>query len=661
MNPLHVLKTIKTIRPLLLLAIPLLVTLVTANRAEYVQAPDFLWALQEGGNGEDRGHGIDVDGQGNSYVIGWASNGGQFDIFLAKYDASGTLLWSRQVGGAGKDVGAQIALDGSGSGLLTGYFNGTITFGAGEPNETALTSAGSADIYMAKYDTLGNFLWAKKAGGTGEDNGIDVFIDGSGNSILTGFFNGTATFGAGEPNQTTLTSAGLPDIFIAKYDGSGKVLWAKRAGGTGEDWGREVSVDGLGNIYVTGHFQGTATFDTTTLTSAGNRDIFLAKYDGSGNLLWVQRAGGTGDDIARGIDIDNSVNVYITGTFTNTITFGTTTLTNSGLEDIFLTKYDASGNVLWARKAGGTGNDRTKNLFVDGLGNSTVTGHFTGTATFGAGEPNETTLTSAGQIDILIAKYDPSGNLRWAKRAGGSGDDFGYSLDLDDSSNTLVTGAFQNTVTFGTTTLTSSGSYDIFTAKLEATASTPTPAPTSTPTAAPTATPTPTPTPGLTPTATPTPTPTPTPTLTPTPTPTPTPVYLYREAESGTLTSPMRKVASSSASGGYYIEVPNNTGDNRGKATFTNSLSAGNYLLWGRVMGPDASSNSFYAQIDSGTRYTWDIPVGKTWVWSRLSQGSSPVIFNLSQGSHVLTIDGREDGSRLDRLLLTTDPNFTPQ
>ncbi|MDY6987422.1 MAG: DUF4347 domain-containing protein, partial [Thermodesulfobacteriota bacterium] len=254
--------------------------------------------------------------------------------------------------------------------------------------------------------TLSRFHWAKQAGGTDDDFGYGIAIDGSGNSLVTGFFEGTATFGAGETNETTLTSAGTRDIFVAKYAPSGALVWAKKAGGTSRDFGCGIAIDGSGNSLVTGYFQGTATFgageaNETTLTSAGNFDIFVAKYAPSGALLWAKQAGGTDDDYGDGIAIDGSGNSLVTGYFEVTATFGAgeaneTTLISAGSYDIFVAKYAPSGALLWAKKAGGTSRDFGDGIATDGSGNSLVTGYFRETATFGAGEANETTLTSAG-------------------------------------------------------------------------------------------------------------------------------------------------------------------------------------------------------------------------------------------------------------------------
>ena len=397
------------------------------------------------------------------------------------------LVWAKRAGGTSSDSGAGIALDGAGNSYVTGAFIGSATFGPGETNETTLTSAGDDDIFVAKYDASGDLVWAKRAGGTGFDAGIGIAVDGSGNSYVTGFFQGSATFGPGETNETTLTSAGFIDIFVAKYDASGDLVWAKQAAGSRgatTDFGQGIAVDGAGNSYITGRFQGSAAFgagetNETTLTSAGISDIFVAKYDASGDLVWAKRAGGTSRDSGEGIAVDGSGHSYVTGYFEDSATFGPgetneTTLTGAGDRDIFVAKYDASGDLVWANRAGGTSFDGGgQGIAVDGAGNSYITGRFQGSAAFSAGETNETTLTSAGISDIFVAKYDASGDLLWANRAGGTSTDFGSGIAADGAGNSYVTGGFADSATFGPgetneTTLTGAGGNDIFVAKYDA-------------------------------------------------------------------------------------------------------------------------------------------------------------------------------------------------
>jgi Thrombospondin type 3 repeat/Beta-propeller repeat len=469
--------------------------------AQELAAQELEWATSAGGpdlRGGDQGFSIAADSVGNSYVTGEFGDTTTFgageanettltaaaieDIFVAKYDSSGMLLWAKGAGGIGFDRGEGIAIDGAGSSYVTGWFQGTATFGAGEANETTLTSIGVFDIFVAKYDPNGALVWATSAGG-GQAFGIAVDSDGS--SYVTGSFVGTATFGAGEANETMLTSAGFSaDIFVAKYDSGGALVWAKRAGGTDGDQGEGIATDGAGSSYVTGLFRGTATFgageaNETTLTSAGFSDIFIAKYDSNGTLLWAKGASGGVDDVGFGISIDGAGNSYLTGGFGVTATFGAgeaneTTLTGSG--DIFVAKYDSNGAFLWAKGAGGAGpGDAGKGIATDGAGNSFVTGTFNSTtATFGAGEANETTLAGFGGSDIFVAKYDSNGALVWATRAGGDSTDLGEGIATDGAGSSYVTGWFQGMATFGAgeaneTTFTAANGLEVFVARYGAT------------------------------------------------------------------------------------------------------------------------------------------------------------------------------------------------
>ncbi len=374
-------------------------------------------------------------------------------MFVAKLDASGTYEWATQAGGTSNDSGYGVSVLADGSSIVTGIFQDTATFGS-----TTLTSAGSNDVFVAKLDASGTYEWVKQAGGTRNDNarGVSVLADGS--SIVTGYFQGTATFGS-----TTFTSAGGSDVFVAKLDADGVYQWATRAGGTSGDSGENIAVLADGSSIVTGYFQGTATFGSTTLTSAGNYDVFVAKIDASGTYEWATQAGGTGHDYGYGVSVLADGSSIVTGYFQGTATFGSTTLTSAGSKDVFVAKLDASGNYEWAKQAGGTSSDLGYGVSVLADGSSIVTGFFEGTATFGS-----TTFTSAGSNDVFVAKLDASGDYEWATQAGGTSSDNGIGVSVLADGSSIVTGYFQGTATFGSTTLTSAGSNDVFVAKLDA-------------------------------------------------------------------------------------------------------------------------------------------------------------------------------------------------
>ena len=438
--------------------------LALCSVALFAQNEDWLWAKQAGGISEDNGNSIAVDANGNSYITGefrdsatfgitTMTSSGENDIFVAKLDINGNWLWVNQAGGISGSYGSSIAVDDNGNSYVTGGFSGSATFGT-----TTLTSSGDGDIFVAKMDSNGNWLWAKKAGGISGGYGSSIAVDANGNSYIIGSFWSIATFG-----NTTLTSSGgyYTDIYVAKLDSKGNWLWANKAGGLNWDYGYSIAVDANGNSYVTGCHLSSATFGTITLTSSGGYDIFIAKLDSSGNWLWAKKAGGTSDDYSRSITVDDNGNSYVTGDFRSSATFGTTILNTSGYNDIFVAKLDINGNWLWAKKAGGTSYDYGCCIAVDDNGNSYVTGVFEGSATFGT-----TTLTSSGNEDIFVAKMDSNGNWLWAKKAGGQSNDGGRSITVDDNGNSYVTGYFEESTTFGITTLTSSGDYEIFVAKI---------------------------------------------------------------------------------------------------------------------------------------------------------------------------------------------------
>ena len=385
--------------------------------------------------------------------------------------------WAKSIGGNDSELSNAITVDGSGNIYITGFFTGTVDF---DPNASTvnLTATGNRDIFVVKLDASGNLLWAKNMGGAGRDESTTIAVDGSGNVYTTGFFEGTADF---DPNAGTanLTSAGAGDIFISKLDASGNFVWVKSIGDVGSDSGGTIAVDGSGNVYLMGSFTGTVDFDpnagTVNLTPIGTDDIFICKFTASGNLTWAKNIGGTGSDFALDLAVDGSGNVYTTGGFQNTVDFdpnaGTANLTSSGSWDVFVSKLDASGNYVWAKKMGGASYDDGRSIAVDGSGNVYITGYFQATADFdpNAGSAN---LTSAGGFDIFVSKLDASGNYLWAKGMGSTANDYTYRLALDGSGNVYTVGNFSGTVDFdpgaGTASLSSAGGFDIFVSKLDA-------------------------------------------------------------------------------------------------------------------------------------------------------------------------------------------------
>jgi hypothetical protein len=324
---------------------------------------------------------------------------GGFDIFVAKFDPDGNVLWARNAGGTDLDEAHSLAVDGSGNCYITGYFGGVATFGT----ETVTTEYGDREVFVAKYDSDGTILWVKQAEGTALkwDWGMGIAADIEGNCFVTGYFESRAVF-----DNEELISLGGHDVFVVKYDPDGNVLWAKQAGGIDWDEGNNIAVDRWGNCYVTGYFGATANFGTVTLVSnLGEREIFIARFDNDGDVVWAKQAAGTALRWNTGwdIDVDCSGNSYITGYFEEVTSFDGITLTGRGGRDVFVAKYDINGNVIWVDQTGGSDWDEGRGIAIDRQGHCLVTGYFMGTATFGNNQ-----FVSTDYRDIFISSYDIS-------------------------------------------------------------------------------------------------------------------------------------------------------------------------------------------------------------------------------------------------------------
>lgn len=307
-----------------------------------------------------------------------------------------------------------------------------------------------------------NWEWTKTAGGPTTDKVTGIANDQSGNIFITGFFDSTIAF-----DSTHLISAGGTDVFVAKYDMDGVLIWAKQVGGQNDDYASGISTDITGNCYITGFFfiQGAvSTFGTTTITQTGDADMFISKFSAAGNMLWVRNGGGRDEDASFGITTDVGGNSYVTGYFSGTALFGSNKVTSKGYSDMFVAKYDAAGNIIWLRTGGGSYQDEAYAITTDVSGNCYVTGHFTGNSTF-----NTQTLSSAGYFDtdVFLLKYNPSGVLIWAKNSGGTANDMGYGIDVSNNGQIFVAGIFKGTTIFGEHILSRIAASNGFIAKFE--------------------------------------------------------------------------------------------------------------------------------------------------------------------------------------------------
>jgi hypothetical protein len=425
-------------------------------------AGEHLWSKRLGDQSGQWANSVAIDVSGNVIVTGYFDGTVDFggglltstgsDIFAAKFGSDGAHLWSKRFGDSSIQIAHAVAVDASGNVIVTGSFHGVIDFGGGP-----LTSIGNWDIFIVRLGPDGTHIWSKRFGDDawGGYKGAAVAIDALEAVIVTGSLCGAVDFGGGP-----LTGAGNGDIFVAKFASDGAHLWSKAFGdGSGANIGA-VAVDAMGNVIVTGCFDGTADFGGGALTSAGGNDIFVVEFGSDGTHLWSKRFGDTSGQYACGAAVDPSGNAFVSGTFLGSVDFGGGVLTSSGNSDVFVTKFGSDGSHLWSKRFGDGDIQAALAIAVDASGKVIVTGEFRGAIDFGGG-----TLTSSGLEDIFVAKFGFDGSHLWSKRFGDGTGQFPRGVTVDASERLVITGWYLGTVDFGGGPLTSAGCEDIFIAK----------------------------------------------------------------------------------------------------------------------------------------------------------------------------------------------------
>lgn len=355
-----------------------------------------IWHRILGGQFSDYATGIDIDEFGNSYITGRFNKlisyddritygRGGSDVFIAKLLPDGTVDWVRTPGGKGEDFGNSISLDKFGNIIVTGAYTGEAYFG-----DILLKSAGSNDIFIAKYASDGKMLWAKSNGGLYFDEGTSIDTDDSGNIFTTGKFSKEADFGS-----IKLTGAGTNpefadyDIYVAKYTPGGILQWVEKAGGNGDDESYSIKVDFKGNPVISGYVYQRSNFGPHSVTPVPSgsanltADMFVAKMDAQGQFIWAKSAGGKGNDFAYALEVDSSNRIHVAGTYYLDANFGKFNLKSKGFHDVSVAQYDTDGNILSVKSAGGLGTDMGMSIALDALGNHFIAGYFTQAGTFG--------------------------------------------------------------------------------------------------------------------------------------------------------------------------------------------------------------------------------------------------------------------------------------
>ncbi len=386
-------------------------------------------------------------------------------IFISKLDANGSFIWAKQFSGGVNEASNSITLDASENIYVTGRFTGTMDFDPG-PSTYNLAATGSPSMFICKLDAAGYFVWAKEIGAGGNMYGKSVAVDNIQNIYLTGYLSNTVDM---DPGSGVYNLYGNNSHFLMSLDINGDFRWARQLtpGTQGQPWHTdrpEIVLDASNNVFTTGNFVSTTTFNPSpeagdgTATSNGGKDVFITKHDMYGNFMWVKGMGGPGDDKSYGITLDAAGSIYTTGTYGGTADFDPSSnvynLLGVGDGQTFISKLDLHGNFVSAFRFWGlNGEIAPSSISLDASDNIYVSGYFYGTIDFDPG-PAPFEVTSIGPSwNGFISKLNAGGALAWIAPFGGpqSGQNQVLALSLGGSGNVYAAGFFLETVDFDPT------------------------------------------------------------------------------------------------------------------------------------------------------------------------------------------------------------------
>lgn len=381
-----------------------------------------------------------------------------FIVVLFSLQSYGQLKddWAKVYGSPGAStVPNDVAVDHLGNIFVGGYFTNTADMDAGVAVAN-ITSNGLNDAYLAKYDSIGNYLWSLSFGGGDYDAIESIDVDLNGDVFVTGYFLDTMDVdpGPGVVNHIGSALTNYRDVFIVKYSANGTYLWSHSFGNNFRyDQSHDLIIDSFGSAYVVGEFGSSIDIEpgagTTLLTSNGSSDLFLIKYSSTGSLIWGKNLGGSSTEYGRAMSFDKYGNIQLAGTSSSATMDadagpGTAILTKigTGYSNMFVAKYDAAGNYLNAFNIGGMGTTAPTAIGYDTSNNILITGSLNDTVDFDPGVGVQNRMSHPPYRDFFVAKYDELGNFIWTNNIGGNSYCDATNIQTDENNNIYLTGRF---------------------------------------------------------------------------------------------------------------------------------------------------------------------------------------------------------------------------
>lgn len=424
--------------------------------------PVVAWATYFGGSSSETGSynmPVVVDAVGHLYTSGrtqstagiatlggfQTGSAGGWDAYVAKFTSAGTLLWATYYGGSEEEFSGSCALDPAGNIVVAGTTESPTGLASPGAFQTAGASGTVGDLFLAKFNNAGVRLWGTYYGGLGSEINGYCAVDPLGNIYLSGITNSTSGVTTPGSHQPLIGSTSTPDGLLVKFDGNGTRQWATYYGGNGNDQPISVTTDPIGSVYLSGYTASTnniATPGTMQTTLSGGNDGFLAKFDGNGLRQWGTYYGGTGADVIWSAATASGA-IYIVGYTSSAAVMSTTGSHQPALgggNDLFLAKFNASGNRIWGSYYGGSGNEGAQSAHCSVVPNS---GHL-----YLSSASNSTSAIAsggfqnslAGGTDAILVKFDTTGVRQWGTYFGGPGNDYGYTSASDGGTGVYLVG-----------------------------------------------------------------------------------------------------------------------------------------------------------------------------------------------------------------------------